>query len=104
MSYSVRRRTREIGIRMALGARSGAVLGMVMRQGAWLTGAGLAAGMALAWALSRFAQSQLYGVSATDGLTFAAVPVALAVVAMIAVALPARRAARIDPIEAVREE
>jgi predicted permease len=104
MSYSVRRRTREIGIRMALGARSGAVLGMVIRQGAWLTGAGLAAGMALSWALSRFAQSYLYGVSATDGLTFAAVPVALAVVAMIAVALPARRASRIDPIEAVREE
>jgi predicted permease len=104
MSYSVRRRTREIGIRMALGARAENVLAMVLRQGMVLAACGMAAGLAAAYALSRFAASLLYGISATDTLTFVAVPAVLLAVAFVAVALPARRAAAIDPIQAVRSE
>jgi predicted permease len=104
MSYSVRRRTREIGIRMALGARAENVLAMVLRQGMVLAACGMAAGLAAAYALSRFAASLLYGISATDTITFVAVPAVLLAVAFVAVALPARRAAAIDPIQAVRSE
>jgi ABC-type antimicrobial peptide transport system permease subunit len=87
MSYSVRRRTREIGIRMALGARSGGVLGLVARQGLALAGIGVAIGLALALMVSRFAASLLYGVSATDPLTFIVVPALLLAVAALAVLL-----------------
>jgi predicted permease len=104
MSYSVRRRTREIGIRMALGARSGGVLGLVARQGLALAGIGVAIGLALALMVSRFASSLLYGVSATDPLTFVVVPALLLAVAALAVLLPARRAARTDPLRALRYE
>jgi len=104
MSYSVARRTREIGIRMALGARAGGVLRLVARQGLALTGIGVAIGLALALAVSRFAASLLYGVSATDPLTFIAVPVLLLAIAVLAVLLPARRAARTDPLTALRYE
>jgi ABC-type antimicrobial peptide transport system permease subunit len=104
MSYSVRRRTREIGIRMALGARSGGVLGLVARQGLALAGIGVAIGLALALMVSRFAASLLYGVSATDPLTFIVVPALLLAVAALAVLLPARRAARTDPLRALRYE
>jgi predicted permease len=104
MSYSVRRRTREIGIRMALGARSGGVLGLVARQGLALAGIGVAIGLALALMGSRFAASLLYGVSATDPLTFIVVPALLLAVAALAVLLPARRAARTDPLRALRYE
>jgi predicted permease len=104
MSYSVQRRTREIGIRMALGARTGGVLRMVARQGLVLAGIGVAIGLALALLVSRFAASLLYGISATDAPTFLAVPVLLLAVAALAVLLPARRAARTDPLTALRYE
>jgi len=104
MSYSVRRRRREIGIRMALGARAGGVLRLVARQGLALAGIGVAIGLGLALMVSRFAASMLYGVSATDPLTFAVVPALLLAVAVLAVLLPARRAARTDPLTALRYE
>lgn len=104
MSYSVRRRTREIGIRMALGARAGGVLRLVARQGLALAGIAAAIGLAVALAVSRFAASLLYGISATDPLTFIVVPAVLLVVAILAVLLPARRAAKTDPLSALRYE
>jgi predicted permease len=104
MAYSVRRRTRELGIRMALGADSGGVLRMVALQGLVLAGAGLVIGLAAAFALSRFAESLLYGVGVRDGFTFTAVPLLLLAVAFFAVLVPARRAARIHPMEALRYE
>jgi predicted permease len=104
MSFSVRRRTREIGIRMALGAKPGAVLSMVVRQGLALTGFGLAIGLALALAVSRVAASFLYGISGTDLITFLAVPSVLVAAALIATVIPARRAARIGPMTALRTE
>jgi predicted permease len=104
MSYSVRRRTREIGIRMALGARAGGVLRLVATQGLALAGIGVAIGLALALLVSRFAASLLYGVSAYDPLTFIVVPALLLAVAVLAVLLPARRAAKTDPLTALRYE
>ena len=104
MNYSVRRRTREIGIRMALGARTGGVLRLVARQGLALAGIGVAIGLALSLLVSRFAASLLYGISATDPLTFIAVPTLLLIVAVLAVLLPARRAAKTDPLAALRYE
>jgi predicted permease len=104
MSYSVQRRTREIGIRMALGARTGGVLRLVARQGLALAGIGVAIGLALALSVSQFAASLLYGVSAADTLTFIAVPGLLLAVSVLAVWLPARRAARTDPLTALRYE
>ncbi len=104
MSYSVRRRTREIGIRMALGAGAGGVLRLVAAQGLAVAGIGVAIGSALALAVSRFAASLLYGVGATDMATFIVVPALLLAVAALAVLLPARRAARTDPLAALRYE
>ncbi|MGA8108646.1 MAG: ABC transporter permease, partial [Acidobacteriaceae bacterium] len=104
MSYSVRRRTREIGIRMALGAKRAAVLSMVLRQGMMLTAVGLAIGLAIAFALGRFTASVLYGTSGTDLLTFATVSVVLVGTAAAAVLVPAVRAARVEPTTALRYE
>ncbi len=104
MSYSVRRRTREIGIRMALGARPGTVLGMVLRQGLALTGVGLAIGLGIALGLGRFIASLLYGTSGTDLLTFITVPAVLLAAAVVAVVVPASRAAGVDPMVALRCE
>jgi predicted permease len=104
MSYSVRRRTREIGIRMALGARSGGVLRLVAAQGLAVAGIGLAIGFALALAVSRFAASFLYGITPSDPLTFVVVPGVLLAVAVLAILLPARRAAKTDPLSALRYE
>jgi predicted permease len=104
MSYSVRRRTREIGIRMALGAPASGVLRMVAGQGLVLAAAGIAAGLALALTASRFAASFLYGISAMDRATFIGVPLVLLAVALVAILLPARRAARVDPLVALRYE
>jgi len=104
MSYSVCRRTREIGIRMALGAKPGSVLAMVLRQGLTLTGVGLAIGLALALALGRFTASLLYGISGTDPLTFLAVPVVLLAVSLVAIVFPAYRAAHVEPTTALRYE
>ncbi len=104
MSYSVRRRTHEIGVRIALGSRPGAVLAMVLRQGLALTGLGLAIGLAIAVAVGRLAASLLYGISGTDLITFLAVPTVLVAAALVAIVLPARRAANVDPIAALRNE
>jgi putative ABC transport system permease protein len=100
MAYSVSRRTREMGVRMALGARSGDVLRMVLSEGLKLTAIGVPAALAL----TQLMKNLLYGVSAADPLTFVGVPLLLAVVAMITCWLPARRAAKTDPIAALRQE
>ncbi len=104
MSFSVKRRTKEIGIRAALGAQPLTLIGMVMGQSLRLivTGAGL--GIMAAILFTRFLSSQLYGVTATDAYTFSGVAFLLVIVALLASYLPARRAARIDPILALRHE
>lgn len=104
MAYSVSQRTREIGIRMALGATSGNVLGLVIKQGGRLAAIGLGAGLAGSFALTRLMSSVLYGVSPTDMATFAVVSSVLAAVVLFACYVPARRAARIDPMIALRHE
>ena len=104
LSYSVSRRTREIGIRMALGASRGQILGFIMREGAMLSMAGVALGGTGALASMRLIRSLLYGVSVTDAATYLLVPVVLLTVALSATFLPARRATRIDPMVALRYE
>jgi ABC-type antimicrobial peptide transport system permease subunit len=104
MAYAVSQRTREIGIRMALGAQSREVMRMVVRQGMWLALAGLAIGLAGALVLTRLMSSVLYGVSATDVVTFAGVTLLLGLVVLIACYLPAQRAAKVDPMIALRCE
>ncbi|MBX3744793.1 MAG: ABC transporter permease [Verrucomicrobiae bacterium] len=104
MSYSVTQRRREIGVRMALGAQQSAVLGMILHGGLRLTLLGVAIGLAGALALTRYLSSQLYAVGATDPFTFLGVAVALTSVALVACWLPARRAARVNPIVALRAE
>lgn len=104
MSYSVRRRTREIGIRMALGAKRPTVLRMILRQGLVLTAIGLAIGLAIALALGRFTASVLYDTSGTDWLTFVTVSLVLLATAVVAVLVPALRAAHVEPTTALRYE
>jgi predicted permease len=104
MSYWVRRRVHEIGIRMALGARASTVLKMVLRQGLTMTGIGLAIGVSLALLLGRFTSKLLYGVSGTDLTTCATVCAVLALTALAATIVPALRAARIEPSKALRHE
>ena len=103
ISYSVALRTQEIGVRIALGARPRDVVGMVMRQVFAITGLGIAIGGAGALAAGSLLTSLLFGVHASDPVTFAAVSIVLAAVALVAAAVPARRAARLDPVAALRE-
>ncbi len=102
MSYSVAQRTNEIGIRMALGAQTRDVLRLIVSQGFKLVLIGLAVGLAGAFALTRVIASLLFGVTAKDPLTFLLVPLVLAVVTLLACYIPARRAARLDPLKALR--
>jgi putative ABC transport system permease protein len=104
LSYAVTQRSREIGLRMALGASAGSVMRMVVARGLSLTAAGLGLGLALAWALTRTLQNLLYGVAAEDPATFGAVVVLLGVIALAACYVPARRAARLDPIAVLRAD
>lgn len=104
MSYAVSQRTREMGIRMALGAQKADLLGLVLREGMGVALVGLAVGLAVAGALTRLMQSLLFGVSPTDPATFVGVAALLVAVAMVACWIPARRAARVDPMVALRHE
>jgi putative ABC transport system permease protein len=104
MHYSVAQRTHEIGVRMALGARTGNVLRMVIGQGISLAAIGLGVGLVGAWGLTRLLTSLLFGVTATDPMTFGVVSILLTFVAILASSIPAMRAARVDPLAALRCE
>jgi putative ABC transport system permease protein len=104
MAFSVTQRSREIGIRMALGAERGDVLRLMARQALGVTLAGVVFGVGGAWALTRFLTSFLYGTQPTDLATFVVVPMALVGVSLLACYIPARRATKVDPAEALRYE
>ncbi len=103
MAYSVSRRRREIGVRMALGAARGSVLGMILKQGMTLVGTGVAIGLAAALIVGRLLARMLYGTGASDPLSVAGAAAVLFAVALAACYLPARRASRVDPVEVLRE-
>jgi ABC-type antimicrobial peptide transport system permease subunit len=104
MSYSVWQRTREIGVRIALGAESATVLRMVLVQGMKLALLGVTLGLAASLALTQIMKSMLYGVTPSDPLTFLSVTAMLVVIALAACYIPARRAMRVDPMVALRDE
>jgi ABC-type antimicrobial peptide transport system permease subunit len=104
LAYNVSRRSREIGLRMALGAQAADVVGLVLREALLLLGLGVGIGLPLAVALARMVQSQLFGVHFADPLTLAAAAVVLGLAAALAGYLPARRASRVDPMSALRYE
>jgi ABC-type antimicrobial peptide transport system permease subunit len=103
-AYSVARRTREIGIRMALGAQSGAVLRMIMRESSIMLFSGVTIGLLLAIATAKILSGLLYGVRTLDPIAFTVAPLVLTIAALIATWLPARRATRVDPVQALRAE
>ena len=104
MAYTVAMRTREIGVRMALGATASNVVWLVMREVLLLAGIGIAIGLPAAWALTRFAKSQLYGIEPNDALTIVLSTAGIAVVAILSGYIPARRATLVDPMRALRWE
>jgi len=104
MAHSVTRRTREIGIRMALGAGPHRIRGMVLRELGWILGIGLVTGVPAALALSKYTRSQLFGVEAFDLVVVAGAVAALALTAVAAAYLPVRRASRVNPLDALRYE
>lgn len=104
ITYSVTRRTQELGVRLALGAQRADVLALVLGEGARLAGLGVAIGLGVSLATTRLLSSLLFGVSATDPATFAAVAIALSAVALLASYIPARRTLRLDPNHALRNE
>ena len=104
MAYLVRQGTRELGVRLALGATPGAVARLVIGQGLSVTAAGIGLGLAGAWVMGRVLEGLLYGVTARDPLTLGVTIVSLSVVAVLACWLPARRASAIDPMRSLRAE
>ena len=104
LAYSTAQRTREIGIRMALGAGGGNVLRLVLKEGMSLVAVGVAAGLLVAAGATRLLASFLFGVNPLDAITFLAIPVVLALVALLASYIPAHRAAKVDPMVALRYE
>jgi ABC-type antimicrobial peptide transport system permease subunit len=104
MSYSVAERRLEIGIRMAMCAEAGTVLGMVLRYGLLVAGAGLVLGIGGAVLLTRLMSSFVYGIETTDAVTFVIAPTVLSLVALAACYVPARRATRVDPVAVLKEE
>ena len=104
MAYTVAQRTNEIGIRLALGARRGQVRGMVLRESGWLAVAGVAIGIFVALGLGRLVESLLYGVKATDPLSVLGAALLLLAVALSSGWIPARRASRLEPMDALRHE
>lgn len=104
MSFSVSRRTKEVGIRMALGAQAGQVIGMVFRQGLWQLGLGITLGLGFAAAIGQATSVILFDVQPRDPQVFAGVVIVLALTGMVACLLPARRATRVDPLTALRSQ
>src|SRR5262249_10417581 len=104
MAYTVTQRTHEIGVRLALGAQTGDVLKLVVRQGLALVFAGIALGLMGAFALTRLIASLLFKVSVTDPITFLSLPLLLAAVSLLACYMPARRATKVDPLIAIRHD
>jgi putative ABC transport system permease protein len=104
VAYAVAQRTREVGLRVALGAQHRDVVALLLKEGLWMSLGGLAAGLLVAWMLRRSVASMLFGVSAEDGATFGGVALLLAAVALLAAYLPARQAGRIDPAVALRND
>jgi ABC-type antimicrobial peptide transport system permease subunit len=104
MAYTVAQRTHEIGVRIAIGARGGHILGLVASEGVSLAGIGMVIGAGAAVALTRVLKSQLYEVTATDPVVFSAVALLLLAVALFATLIPAVRAISVDPIRALRHE
>jgi len=104
ITYSVSQRTREIGVRVALGAQRGAVFGLILREAAWLICAGIAAGLFFAVLISRVMRGMLFGVTSWDLPTFIGVALVLGVSALLGSFIPARRAASVNPVEALRAE
>jgi len=102
MAYAVSQRRRELGIRLALGARRQDVRNMVVRQGVLLAAVGVVIGLGIAFALARLVTNLLYGVNGHDPLTFAIIPIVLLAVAVLATYIPASRASRVDPVDALR--